>query len=70
MKTIKTISKAILGTSMVFALAMAASLPLTARAADEAKPMKPMKGGEHQLMLGVNTKEEVLPCSFQNRNFV
>lgn len=53
MKTVKTISKAIL------ALAIAASVSLTARAADETKPMKPMKGGEHQLMLGVNTKEEV-----------
>ncbi len=59
MKTIKTLGKTILGTSMVFALAMAASLPLTARAEDEAKPMKPMKGGEHQLMLGVNTTQEV-----------
>ena len=45
---------------MVFALAMAAFVPLTASAADEAKPMKPMKGGEHQLMLnGINTKQEV-----------
>jgi hypothetical protein len=60
MKTVKTLSKTILGTSMVFALAMAASLPFTARAADETKPMKPMKGGEHQLMLnGINTKQEV-----------
>jgi hypothetical protein len=38
------------------ALALAASLPLTARAADQ---MKPMKGGEHQLMLGIKTKQEV-----------
>ena len=59
MKTVKTISKAILGTSMVFALAMAASLPLTAGAADDTKPMKPMKGGEHLRMLNkVETKEQ------------
>ena len=60
-KTVKTVGKMILGTSMVFALALAASRPLTARAADETKPMKPMKGGEHQMMLlkGVNTKQEV-----------
>lgn len=59
MKTVKTLSKTILGTSMVFAIAMAASLALTARAADETKPMKPMKGGEHQMMLGIKTKQEV-----------
>ena len=59
MKTAKTLSKTILGTSMVFALAIAASLLLTARAADETKPMKPMKVGEHQVMLGINTKQEV-----------
>ncbi|HEV8542846.1 MAG TPA: hypothetical protein VGR78_10680 [Verrucomicrobiae bacterium] len=42
------------------ALAMAASLLLTARAADETKPMKPMKGGEHMLMLNeVHTTQEV-----------
>ena len=39
----------------------AAALALTAYAADDAKPMKPMKGGEHQLMLlqGVDTKQQV-----------
>ena len=41
------------------ALAMAASLPLTARAADEsAKPMKPMKGGEMLMMKPINTQAE------------
>ena len=60
MKTLKTLSKTILGASMVFTLAMAASRPLTARAADETKPMKPMKGGEHLLMLqGINTTAQV-----------
>ena len=59
MKTIKTLSKTILGTSTAFAVAMAASLTLTAGAADETTPMKPMKGGEHQMMLGVKTKQEV-----------
>lgn len=59
MKTVKTFGQTILGSSMVFALAMAASLPLTARAADETKPMKPMKAGEHQLMLGIKTKQDV-----------
>jgi len=54
MKTNKSVSIAILGLSVAFALAMS----LNARA-DE--PMKPMKGGEHQMMLlkGVNTKQEV-----------
>lgn len=33
--TVETPNKTILGTSMIFALAMAASLPLAARAADE-----------------------------------
>ena len=51
MKTLKTLSKTILGTSIVFALTMAAWLPTTASADDETKPMKPMKGGEHMLML-------------------
>ena len=44
MKTNKSVSKTILGLGVAFALAMS----LNARA-DE--PMKPMKGGEHQLML-------------------
>jgi hypothetical protein len=59
MKTLIRLGKTILGTTMVFAWAMAASLPLTTRAADE--PMKPMKGGEHQMMLlkEVNTQQQV-----------
>jgi hypothetical protein len=60
MKTVKTLSKTIRNASMVFALAMAASLPLTARAADETKPMKPMKGSEHMLMLNkIETTQEL-----------
>lgn len=58
MKTLKTLSKTILGSSMLFAFAIAASLPHTVNAADD-KPMKPMKGGEHQMMLGIKTKQEV-----------
>ena len=43
----------------VAALAMAASLPITARAADEsAKPMKPMKGGEMLMMKPISTEAE------------
>jgi hypothetical protein len=57
MKTVNR--KNLLGAGVAIAIAMAAWLPTTATAADE--PMKPMKGGEHQMMLlkGVNTKEEV-----------
>ena len=33
---------------MAIAMTFAAWLPTTARAQDETKPMKPMKGGEHQ----------------------
>ena len=62
MKTQKTTFKIIFGMSAAFALAMAASLPVTARA-DE--PMKPMKGGEHMMMLNhINTPaqaEELKP---------
>jgi hypothetical protein len=44
--------------SLALALAMASWLPIAATAAD--KPMKPMKGGEHQMMLNkVNTKQPV-----------
>ncbi len=55
MKTNSHIIKTSLIACTAFALALAAN------AADEAKPMKPMKGGEHQVMLlqGVNTKQEV-----------
>ena len=48
--------KTMLGTAMAFSLGMAAWLPNTANAAEQ---MKPMKGGEHLLMLqGINTKQE------------
>jgi hypothetical protein len=47
----------ILTTGVAVALAVLAGAPLTARAAE---PMKPMKGGEHLLMLqGINTKQQV-----------
>jgi hypothetical protein len=39
---------------MAAAFALAMSVTVGA-----AEPMKPMKGGEHLMMLGVNTKEEV-----------
>ncbi len=61
MKTNKTLSKITLGMGAAFALAMAASLPLTARA-DE--PMKPMKGAEMLMMKPINTSaqaEELKP---------
>ena len=58
MKTFKTASKPILG-SVIFALAMATLMPLNTRAADDTKPMKPMKGGEHMMMLNqIETKEQ------------
>lgn len=58
MKT--TTAKNLLLAGMAFATALTLWLPLTAAAADEAKPMKPMKGGEHLIMLqGINTKQEV-----------
>ena len=50
--------KNLLSAGVAIALAMAAWLPTTATAADE--PMKPMKGGEHMLMLqGIKTQAEV-----------
>ena len=53
----KLVNKTILGAGMAFALAMTVWLPNTANAAEQ---MKPMKGGEHMLMLqGINTKQEV-----------
>ena len=56
MKTVKRLGKTVLGIGVASALAMAAWLPTTARAAEQ---MKPMKGGEHLLMLqGINTKQE------------
>ena len=47
----------ILTTAVAVAFAMLAGAPVTARAAEQ---MKPMKGGEHLLMLqGINTKQQV-----------
>ncbi|MEN9602633.1 MAG: hypothetical protein RIS56_2239 [Verrucomicrobiota bacterium] len=58
MKTVN--NRHFLGSCIAVAMALATWLPTTAIAADEAKPMKPMKGGEHLLMLkGVETKGEV-----------
>ena len=55
-----TMNKNILVTGVAIAVAFAAWLPTNASAADETKPMKPMKGGEHLMMLnGINTKQEV-----------
>ena len=60
MKTVKDLSKTILGVGAAYALAMAALLPISAKAADETKPMKPMKGAEHLLMLNkVETKKDL-----------
>ncbi len=60
-QNVKTVNKKNLtGAAVAIAMALAAWLPNTASAADETKPMKPMKGGEHLLMLqGINTKQEV-----------
>ena len=57
----KTITKKnLVGAGMAIAMAFAAWLPTTAHAQDKTKPMTPMKGGEHQMMLnGINTKQEV-----------
>ena len=46
----------IFGTGAALALAMAASLPVTARAAE---PMKPMKGGEMLMMKPITSSEDV-----------
>lgn len=52
--------KNFLGTGVAIVIACGAWLAPSASAADETKPMKPMKGGEHLLMLrGVSTKHEV-----------
>src|SRR5260221_13241805 len=49
--------KNILTTGVAIAFAVLAAAPVTTRAAEQ---MKPMKGGEHLLMLqGINTKQEV-----------
>jgi len=56
-KTDMKMKNSILTTGVVVAFAMLAGSPVTARAAEQ---MKPMKGGEHLLMLqGINTKQEV-----------
>jgi hypothetical protein len=56
-KSIK--SKSLLGAGLVIAMAVTAWLPTTANAADGTKPMKEMKGGEHQMMLTkIETKAE------------
>ena len=48
----KTITKKnLVCAGMAIAMTFAAWLPTTARAQDETKPMKPMKGGEHMMML-------------------
>lgn len=52
-------NKSLLGAGLGIAMAMTAWLPTAARAADETKQMKPMKGGEHQMMLNkIETKAE------------
>jgi hypothetical protein len=56
MKTNKTVLNRIFGMSVVFALAVTASRPVTVRA-DE--PMKPMKGGEMLMMKPINTQAQV-----------
>ena len=56
MTTSRTVSKITLGMGAAFALAMAASLPLAARAAE---PMKPMKGGEMMMMKAITSPADV-----------
>ena len=58
MKANKTVSKIALGMGAAFALAVAVSLPLAARAADE--PMKPMKGGEMMMMKPITSSTDVV----------
>lgn len=58
MKTVN--NRHLLGSCIAVAMALAAWLTTTAIADDVTKPMKPMKGGEHLLMLqGVTTTQEV-----------
>lgn len=49
MKTNKTVTKTMLSVSAAFVVAFVAWLP--AQAQDQTQPMKPMKGGEHLMML-------------------
>lgn len=59
MKTTKQICKCITLSTIMLAVASVAWLPGSARAQDEKKPMKEMKGGEHLMMLNkVETKEQ------------
>jgi hypothetical protein len=51
MKTNKSVSKTILGLGMACAVALATWLPGTVQAQEKKEEMKPMKGGEHQVML-------------------
>ena len=54
------IKKSLLSAGMAIMVVVGVLLPARASAANDEKPMKPMKGGEHQRMLqGVNTKEEL-----------
>jgi hypothetical protein len=54
----KTIKHNMIGTGIAMAIGLIAWLPTNINAADE--PMKPMKGGEHMLMLqGIKTQAEV-----------
>jgi hypothetical protein len=59
MKTMN--KKNLLGAGMAIAMAFAALLPGTANAQDATPPMKPMKGGEHMMMLNreVKTTQDV-----------
>ena len=59
MKTNRTVSKIRLGMIAAFALAMAASLPLAARADEPMKPMKPMKGAEMLMMKPITSPADV-----------
>ena len=56
MKTYKTVSKIIFGMGAALAFAMAASLPVTARAGE---PMKPMKEGEMMMMKPITSSQDV-----------
>ena len=49
MKTMN--KKNLMGAGMAMAMALAAWWPATSSAQDNAAPMKPMKGGEHMMML-------------------
>ena len=59
MKTNRTVSKTLFCLGAAFALAMAVSMPVTTHAQDTNAPMKPMKGGEHMMMLNhITTVQE------------